>query len=420
MNILILGSGGREHALAWKIKQSPLVEKLYIAPGNAGTAQIGENVALSIEDQQSIVSFCREHSIDLVVVGPDDYLAAGIVDTLSGVGILAFGPTRAAAEIEWSKAYAKTLMKEAGVPTAASETFADFDTAVAYVKTQPLPIVVKASGLALGKGVTIATTHEEAEAALRECFVDSKFGASGSLVVIEEYMEGLEFSVHAICAGTEALMFPSSQDHKRIGDGDIGPNTGGMGVVAPLPQVSSETMEEIRVKIVAPLLKALSAAGRPFNGVLYPGIMLTSDGPKVIEFNARFGDPEAQAYMCLMESDIVPVLLASAKGSLAGASLSWKPGAVACVVLASAGYPGPYEKGKAITGIAEAEEGDVVVFQAGTVQQGDALVTSGGRVLNVVATGTDVKEALAKAYEAAKKISFEGVQYRTDIGSKAL
>lgn len=418
MNILVLGSGGREHALAWKIAQSALTSKLYIAPGNGGTLSVGENVALEVTDHTAVATFCKEHDIGLVVVGPDDLLAAGVVDSLTSAGVLAFGPTKAAAEIEWSKAYAKALMQEVGIPTARSKTCADLETAFAYVKAQSLPIVVKASGLALGKGVTIAETLEEAEQALRECFIDAKFGKSGSEVVVEEYMEGLEFSVHAICAGTDALVFPSSQDHKRIGEGDTGPNTGGMGVVAPLPQVSPETMEEIRTNIIAPLLTALTEAGRPFNGLLYPGIMLTSEGPKVIEFNARFGDPEAQAYMCLVEGDIVPALLASAKGNLSGVTLTWKEGAAACIVLASGGYPGAYEKGKEISGIEDAL--DVVVFHAGTKRDEGVLLTQGGRVLAVTATGSNLTEALDTAYKAVKKISFAGVQYRKDIGRKAI
>lgn len=417
MNILILGSGGREHALAWKIKQSPETEALYIAPGNAGTAEVGENVALDPNDHQAVINFCTEKNVSFVVVGPDDLLAGGVVDALTAAGIKAFGPTKAAAQIEWSKAYAKEVMKAAGVPTAASETFTDYESARTYVGKHSLPVVVKASGLALGKGVTIATTGEEADKALRECFLDSKFGGAGNEVVVEEYMAGLEFSVHAICAGTDALMFPSSQDHKRIFDGDEGPNTGGMGVVSPLPNVSSEVMETIRTTVVLPLLKELTNRGTPFSGLLYPGIMLTSDGPKVIEFNARFGDPEAQIYMRLMKSDIVPVLHASAEGNLSGVSIEWNEGAAACVVLASGGYPGSYEKGKVITGTEN--QGDVVVFHAGTTRSGEELRTNGGRVLNVTATGSDLRTALATAYAQIAKISFEGMQYRKDIGNRA-
>lgn len=420
MNILVLGGGGREHALAWKIRQSTMTEKLYIAPGNAGTLSCGENVSLPIEDHKGIIDFCTKNRIELVVVGPDDYLATGIVDSLTTAGILAFGPTKAAAEIEWSKAYAKEVMEAAGVPTARSKTFTDYESARAYVEDHQLPMVVKASGLALGKGVTIAKTREEAETALTECFVDAKFGASGSEVLIEEYMEGLEFSVHAICAGTEMQLFPSSQDHKRIYDGDAGPNTGGMGVITPVPQVTDEVMQQIEERIVRPTLEELEKRGRPFSGILYPGIMLTAEGPKVIEFNARFGDPEAQAYMCLLESDIVPVFVASAKGSFSGIPLEWKKEAVACVVMASGGYPGGYEKGKPITGIEEAEKEGAVVFHAGTKMEGDSVVTSGGRVLNVTATGTTLKDALTSAYQGVEKIFFEGAQYRTDIGAKAL
>jgi len=418
MNILILGSGGREHALAWKIAQSPLVEKLYIAPGNGGSGAVGENLPIDPSDHAAVIAAVKERDIELVVVGPDDLLAGGIVDALQSAGILAFGPTKAAAEIEWSKSYAKEVMKEAGIPTAASQTFSDFDTAVSYVKEQTLPIVVKASGLALGKGVTIAYTHQEAEAALKECFLDAKFGTSGNEVVIEEFMSGLEFSTHAICAGTKALMFPSSQDHKRIFDNDEGPNTGGMGVVAPLAVVSSEVMEQVRDRVVLPLLAALEKKGRPFSGLLYPGIMLTPEGPKVIEFNARFGDPETQAYMRLLDSDIVPALLASAQGDLKDVFLSWGTDSVACVVMASGGYPGSYEKGKVIQGIADAEAEGAVVFHAGTKRDRDEVLTNGGRVLNVTATSDTLSSAIDAAYAGVVKISFDAAQYRTDIGQK--
>ncbi len=418
MNILVLGSGGREHALAWKIAQSKDCTKLYVAPGNAGTMTIAENIALDPLNPQAVLAAAQEKEIDLVVVAADDQLAAGVVDALKAAGILAFGPTKAAAEIEWSKAYAKELMKAAGVPTAASETFTDYESASLYLKNHSLPIVVKASGLALGKGVTIAETLEEADAALKDCFFDAKFGTSGNEIVIEEYMEGFEFSVHALCAGTDALMFPSSMDHKRIGDGDTGPNTGGMGVIAPLPNISSDVMDQIRDTIVLPTLRELSKRERPFSGILYPGIMLTKDGPKVIEFNARFGDPEVEAYMRLLESDIVPALLASARGDISSVSLEWKQGAVACIAMASAGYPGAYEKGKEIQGVED--QGEIVVFQAGTKRENGVLRTNGGRVLYVTAIGTDLTSALEAAYAGVKKISFEGAQYRTDIGAKVL
>lgn len=410
MNILILGSGGREHALVWKISQSPLVTKLYVMPGNGGTEK---NVA-----QTDLVSFCAEKAIGLVVIGPDDLLAEGVADTLRAAGILVFGPSKAAAQIEWSKAYAKEVMQAADIPTAKSRTFTDYEAARTYVQGEPLPIVVKASGLALGKGVVIATTLEEAAAALAACF-QGKFGDAGKEVVIEEYLEGLEFSTHAICAGEDVVMFPASQDHKRIRDNDEGPNTGGMGTIAPQPSVSLKIMEEICDRIVRPLLTELKKRDRPFSGLLYPGIMLTADGPKVLEFNARFGDPETQVYMRLMKSDIVPVLLAAANGDLSGVSIEWHEGAAACIVMASRGYPGSYEAGKEITGIENVGEG-VVVFHAGTTRDGDRLRTSGGRVLGVTALGADLPYALSRAYEGVKEIQFEGAQYRSDIGKNAL
>ncbi len=417
MHILVLGGGGREHALSWKIRQSPLVEQVYIAPGNAGTAKIGENVSLVLS-HANVIEFCKKHNIGLVVVGPDDLLAAGIVDALRSADIVVFGPSQAAAEIEWSKAYAKEVMQEAGIPTAKSETFRDFESALAYVNQEGAPIVVKASGLALGKGVTVAMNLEEAEEALRECFIQEKFGTAGTEVVIEEFLTGVEFSAHALCAGTEALLFPSAQDHKRVGAGDTGPNTGGMGTIAPVPTISSEVMEEVRTKVVLPLLETLERRNRSFSGLLFPGIMLTAEGIKVLEFNARFGDPETQSYMRLLESDIVPALLAVAKGSLAGVELSWKSGAAACIVVASGGYPGEYEKGKEIVLPEDAEK--LVVFHAGTKRDGEKLLTSGGRVLNVTAIGRTLTEALSKVYEGVSQVSFEGAQYRRDIGAKSL
>lgn len=419
MNILILGSGGREYALGWKVRQSPLVKKLYFAPGNGGTGALGENVTLNASDHPALAALCRERAIDFVIPGPDSLYAEGVVDALNAEGIPVFGPTKAAAQIEWSKAYAKDVMQSASVPTAKSKTFSDFGEAEAYLKIQSLPIVIKADGLALGKGVTVAHTFEEARAALRAALVENVFGDAGRVVVIEECLEGTEASIHALCAGTDAMLFPVSQDHKRAFDGDRGSNTGGMGVVAPLPGVSDAVMRQIRERIVLPTLQELKRRGRPFSGLLYPGIMLTKDGPKVIEFNARFGDPEAQAYMRLLKSDLLPALIKSALGSLEGTELEWSVESAACISIASGGYPGNYEKGKAISGIEEAERDGAVVFHAGTVRDADGqLITSGGRVLTVTATGEDMPSAVASVYEAVKQISFEGVQYRTDIGAK--
>ncbi len=421
MNILILGSGGREHALGWKIRQSPLVERTYFAPGNAGTEKLGENVAINVSDHGILAKFCRDKNINLVIPGPDSFYVAGVVDDLIAEGILTFGPTKAAAEIEWSKAYAKEIMQVASVPTAQSKTFSDVNEAEAYLKSRSLPIVIKADGLASGKGVVIAKTLEEASAALRAALVENAFGEAGHTVVIEEFLEGIEISIHALCAGTNAILFPASQDHKRAFDGDRGPNTGGMGVIAPVPGISEAIMREIRDRIVLPTLVELRRRGRPFNGLLYPGIMLTREGPKVIEFNARFGDPEAQAYMRLLKSDLLPALMASARGSMKDASLQWSGESVACVVLASGGYPGTYEIEKPISGIEEVMRDKVAVFHSGTTRNKDAkLITNGGRVLGVTATGENLRAAIATAYTAVKGISFEGAQYRKDIGAKAI
>ncbi len=420
MNVLVLGGGGREHALAWKIKQSPLVETVYIAPGNAGTAAIGENVALDLGNHAAIAAFAMEHAIELIVVGPDDLLAAGIVDDLEAHGLTVFGPSKAAAEIEWSKAYAKHVMEEEGIPTARHRVFDSVDGALEYARKQSLPLVIKADGLALGKGVVIAETIEEAERAITELMVDKVHGAAGTHVVIEEYLQGLEISTHALCDGERAIVFPSSKDHKRVGEGDKGPNTGGMGTIAPVPLVPEEQMALVRTRIVEPLLVALRKRNRPFKGLLFPGVMLTKYGPMVIEFNARFGDPETQSYMRLMESDIVPLLIKSAKGDLGTLDIKWRPGAAACVVMASGGYPGSYAKGKEITGIDAAEADGAVVFHAGTKTEHGATVTSGGRVLGVTATGSDLQGALKKAYAAAGEIAFEGAQYRRDLGATVL
>ena len=421
MRVLILGSGGREHALAWKIAQSPLVEKICIAPGNAGTAGVGEHVALDTKNNSVVSAFCREQSIGLVVVGPDDLLADGVVDFLEQENIPVFGPTKAASEIEWSKAYAKQVMQEEGIPTARHRVFETSEGALAYLQTQKPPYVLKADGLALGKGVVIAKTKEEAVDGIHSMMDAKVHGEAGNRIVIEEFLEGLEISVHAICDGERALMFPSAKDHKRIYENDEGPNTGGMGTIAPVPIVPQEQMKLIEERIVLPLLRALKERGRPFKGLLFPGVMLTKYGPMVIEFNARFGDPETQSYMRLMKSDIVPALIASAEGDLSGTTLEWNEGAVACIVMASGGYPGAYEKGKEIRGAEGAMGEGVVVFHAGTKRSGTgALITNGGRVLNVTALGTDLKDARARAYEGVEQISFEGSQYRKDIGASVI
>lgn len=420
MNVLILGSGAREHALGWKIRQSPLAGRLYFAPGNAGTAELGENITTDVSNHAALATFCHTHAVGLVVPGSDSFYAAGVVDDLVAEGILTFGPTKAAAGIEWSKAYAKEIMSASSVPTAHSETFSDIDKAEAYLESQSFPIVIKADGLASGKGVSIAKTPEEARGALHAALVENSFGEAGHIVVIEEFLEGTEISIHALCADTEMILFPASQDHKRAFDGDQGPNTGGMGAVAPV-NVPQAIIQEIRNSIILPTLTELKKRGRPFNGLLYPGIMLTENGPKVIEFNARFGDPEAQAYMRLLKSDLLPVLIASAQGSIKDMSLQWSGESVACVVLASSGYPGTYEVKKLISGVEDVPRGKVVVFHSGTACGKDGkLITNGGRVLSVTATGKDLRAAIANTYTAIERINFEGAQYRKDIGAKAI
>lgn len=413
MNVLVVGAGGREHALTWKLAQSPKVEQLFIAPGNAGTALIGENVPAKTVPE--IIAWLKAHPVGLVVVGPDQYLADGLTDAVHELGIPVFGPTKAAAELEWSKSYAKQFMKEEGIPTAQFEVFNTAEQALAYVREQKLPIVVKADGLAAGKGVVVAQTYEEAERAIDEIMNQKVHGDAGITVIIEEYLEGFEISAHAFCDGETAVLFPSSKDHKRIFDGDQGPNTGGMGTIAPVPRVTIEDMERIRTRIVLPTLAGMEKRGRPFQGLLYPGIMLTPDGPKVIEFNARFGDPETQSYMRLLETDLLDMLLACANGSLEAQEIRWREGHACCIVAASKGYPGAYEKGVPIT-LPEIPD-DIVIFHAGTDMKDETLVTNGGRVLNITAVGATLDEALKKAYGALSPALFAGVQYRTDIGA---
>ncbi len=419
MNVLVIGSGGREHALGWKIKQSAQCGLLYFCPGNAGTASLGENLLIDPHDHNAVIEKCKELNIGFVVIAPDDFIAEGMADSLREAGIKCFGPTKAAGELEWSKSFSKEMMKKYGIPTARYETFTDKEKAFEYLGTQRSPYVIKADGLALGKGVVIAETLDEAKSAIEGMMEGGLHGTAGKTVVIEEFLTGREISTHAFCDGVNIAMFPSSQDHKRVFENDKGPNTGGMGTIAPLPWVTSEMMERIKVEIVLPLIKAMREEGKPFQGLLYPGIMITEEGPKVIEFNARFGDPETQSYMRLLKTDIIDIMLACAEGSLDKINIEWNEGAACCVVLASGGYPGGYEKGKEITGL-DTLNSDEIVFHAGTKMQDGKLVTSGGRVLGVTAVGTDLKDALAKAYATAEKINFSGKQFRTDIGAKSL
>ncbi|MFA5125184.1 MAG: phosphoribosylamine--glycine ligase [Patescibacteria group bacterium] len=417
MNILIIGSGGREHALCWKLKQSPRINKIFVTPGNAGTSVIGENVLLDIHDHQPIIDFSKQNSIGLVVVGPDDVLASGMVNSLQEANIRVFGPTKEASEIEWSKSFAKDLMKRLNIPTADSAEFTEINSAKEYVKNHAYPLVVKASGLALGKGVIIVHDQEQAITALEDIMLRKVFGQAGDTVIIEEYLQGEEISVHAFCDGEICAMFPAAQDHKRIFDNDQGPNTGGMGTVTPVPSVSMDILKEIEQKAVLPVLRELKVIGREFRGVLFPGIMLTKNGFKVLEFNARFGDPETQSYVRMLKTDLLEILLACADGKLNEQIVEWEENMSACcVVLASGGYPGEYQKGLPVTGIIEAESmKDIVIFHAGTKFLDDNLVTNGGRVLGITATSNTLPEALQKAYMAVDRVNFDGKQYRKDI-----
>lgn len=421
--ILIIGAGGgREHALGWKLAQSPGAGELFFARGNAGTAQIGKNLDFKETETAKLLDFAKKEQIDLTLVVSDDPLALGTVNEFQKAGLRVWGPSKEASKLEWSKAYSKDFMRKNNLPTARFEIFTEHEAAKKYVETQPLPIVIKASGLALGKGVVIAQTMEEANTTLEDFMVKKVFGNSGNEVVIEEFLTGPEISIHAFSDGKSYKMFPPSQDHKKIGEGDTGPNTGGIGTITRLLFVNKNMMERIEKEIVAPTLSALSKEGIPYVGILYPGLILTPEGPKLLEYNARFGDPETQIYMRLMETDLLDIINASIDGRLDKIEIKWKNFFACNIVLASGGYPGEYEKGKIISGVEEAKiQPDIVVFHAGTkLDKENNLVTNGGRVLGVSATGESLKEALQKAYTAIEEISFEGMQYRKDIGKQAL
>jgi phosphoribosylamine--glycine ligase len=420
MHILLLGSGGREHALAWKIAASPLVTKLWCAPGNAGIAREAECVALDIADHAAVIEFCKQNAVDLVVVGPETPLAAGIVDDLARVGIKAFGPSKQASQLESSKAFTKALCTEFNIPTGAYGRFTNAEDALAYVRQQGAPIVVKADGLAAGKGVVVAQTLREGEDAIAMMF-DGAFGAAGAEVVIEEFLSGREISFFALSDGDTAIPLASAQDHKRVFDHDQGPNTGGMGAYSPTPFVTPEIHAEIMAKIILPTVNGMKARGTPFRGVLYAGVMLTPDGPKLFEYNVRFGDPECQVLMLRMMSDIVPALLASCDGQLKNFDLRWFPDAALTVVMAAKGYPGDYAKGTRIEGLDDAAKvNGVEIFHAGTIAKDGNLLANGGRVLNVCASGNTVTEAQARAYEAVDRINWPEGFCRRDIGWQAL
>lgn len=417
MNVLVLGGGSREHALAWKLAQSPKLDEIYAAPINPGIAEVAQEADIDVSDFGVIEAFCIDKEIGLVVVGPEQALVDGIVDYLTDKGIATFGPDKAAARIEGSKAFAKELMKKHGIPTASYETFTDYESAKTYIESQGAPIVIKASGLAAGKGAVVCKTDKEAQDALSEIMQDEKFGDAGSEVVIEEFMEGPEVSIHVLADGEHYKIFPESQDNKAIFDGSKGPNTGGMGTISPLADMTDTLQQRIEDEIVAPIMRAMADDGHPYTGLLYPGIMVTKDGPKVVEFNCRFGDPEVQVYMARLESDLLELMMACTSQTLDAHTINWSDHTAVNVVLASGGYPGSYEKGKEITGIEKANsQENVTIFQAGTKADGDKIVTNGGRVISVTATGKDLDEARKRAYDAADMIDFEGKQLRSDIG----
>jgi phosphoribosylamine--glycine ligase len=421
VNILLIGSGGREHALAWKISRSPDLKNLFIAPGNGGTALLGRNVDIKDDDIDGIVHFAGANNIDLVVVGPEAPLVLGLADALTRAGIACFGPCAFAAQLEGSKAFAKNMMRETGVPTAAFEVFDQYEKALEYVRTHPLPVVIKADGLAAGKGVIIARTLEEAEQALRGMMVDRVFGPAGDTVVIEETLVGEEASFLVFCDGKNIVAMPSLQDHKRIGDNDTGPNTGGMGAYSPAPVLGEDQYAAMTELCIRPIVGRFAALGYPFRGVLYAGIMMTAQGPMILEYNVRFGDPECQPLMVRLKSDLVDIMAACAAGKLKPEQVVFEPETSCCVVMAAQGYPGNYPKGMVITGIEEAEKLDgVTVFQAGTKLRENRITTAGGRVLGVTALGADLERARARAYEAVERIHFDHSYCRTDIANKGL
>lgn len=419
MNVLVIGSGGREHAIVWKVSQSPKLTKLYALPGNPGTAELAENVGgISVDDHAAVADFCKDKRIDLVIVGPEAPLAAGLVDSLSAEGIRCFGPRQAAAQIEASKSFAKDFMARHNIPTAKYATFSNYDKAVRYLESVDYPIVIKASGLAAGKGVVLPETDKGAKSTLEDIFIKKVFGKAGAEVVIEERMTGQEVSLMAFTDGTSVVPMLPAQDHKRIFDGDKGANTGGMGAYAPAPIFTSEMMNEAIENILKPAVNGMRSEGNPFVGVLYAGLMLTPNGIRTLEFNCRFGDPETQVVLPLLETDLVEIAEACVNGTLANVNIRWKNGAAVCVVLASKGYPEKVESGKVVS-IKELPN-DMVCFHAGTKAENGNLITSGGRVFGLTAWADDIESAVKKVYADIGKIKFDGMQYRKDIAHCAL
>jgi phosphoribosylamine--glycine ligase len=421
MHVLLIGAGGREHALAWAISTSPLLTKLYCAPGNAGMAQLAECMPIKPMDFDAILRFCREKNIDFVVIGPDDPLVAGLADELAAAGIKSFGPSKVAAQLEGSKSFTKELCSEANIPTAAYARFDERETALAYVREQGVPLVIKADGLALGKGVVIANDLDTAVAAVNACF-DGAFGEAGSVVLIEEMLVGEEASFFALCDGEHVLPLETAQDHKAAFDSDTGPNTGGMGSYSPAPVMTPEITRRTMDEIILPTVATMKARGTPFKGVLYAGLMITADGPKLIEYNVRFGDPECQVLMMRLQSDVLTLLLATAKGHLKHQRIHWLDEAALTVIMATKGYPGSYAKGSEIKNLNEAAVSaeNVVIFHAGTQQDGTRVLANGGRVLNVTAMGHTIAQAQARAYTAVHTVDWPEGFYRTDIGWRAI
>ena len=421
MNVLLIGNGGREHALAWKLAQSKNLTKLYIAPGNPGTARHGQNIPIAADDVDGLLDFAKQNKIELAVVGPEDPLAAGVVDGFEAAGIKAFGPSGPAAQLEADKAFAKRLMRSAAVSTAEGQIFDRFEDAKAYIASRDTAVVIKAAGLAKGKGVFVCDDPADGILAAEKVMCDRIFGSAGDKLVVEDKLIGEEASILAFVDGRNIYVMESSQDHKPIGDGDTGPNTGGMGAYSPAPVVTDALMDQITREILVPIVDGMNRNGTPYKGVLYAGVMVTPAGPRVLEFNVRFGDPETQPILIRLKSDLLEVCSAVCDGKLDQVTLEWDPRPAVCVVMASGGYPGDYEKGKPITGIDQAEQlGDVIVFHAGTTVKNDRFFTNGGRVLGVTALGNKIADAKEKAYQAVDKIKFDGAYYRRDIADKAI
>jgi phosphoribosylamine---glycine ligase len=418
MKVLVIGGGGREHAIVWKLSQSPKVTQIYCAPGNPGIAELAECVSIAVSDLEKLADFAKKEQIDLTFVGPEEPLSLGIVNYFKEMGLAVYGPSKEAALIEGSKAFAKELMIKYQIPTAKYATFTNYESALAYVRSEGAPIVIKADGLAAGKGVVVAKKLKEAEEALQSMMKEVSFGSAGARVVVEEFLEGEELTLLAFVNRTTVKAMVPAQDHKPVYDGDKGPNTGGMGTYAPLPHIDPSIVEQIIHEIVEPTAKAMAAEGCPYEGILYTGLMLTKSGPKVIEYNARFGDPETQVVLPLLETDLLDILMASLSGELENVEVKWKDKSAVCVIMSSAGYPGPFENGQVIKGLGEVTY-PTIVFHAGTTAKDGEIITNGGRVLGITAIGDHLKETRELAYQSVEKVSFKGAHYRTDIGSKA-